>query len=302
MDKQTVLVIVSIILMGITRGLKEDLPLFRTLSTALRTLILGLLAAATGITDMVVTGSALAVALQTTIKAAGPGLVLLFVEWVGRFGSGTKAGGDQGASGGSANGPVDLRKYLERDRPPGPFGGAAMEGCASPATMGAVRIGRSRPDPRVLGDAFRRCAAVFTVTIGLMLMTVLPGCSFLQKAGPVLDDVMVFVEDGARILDAIRAATAIFFLAHPAPAAQTAVDKALVDAQLALDAAIRATTGAKEFTQEQFDAAFAQFKGAYTELDHLLRELGIVHADGRMAVAHGAEGEIRFPIPLALSR
>lgn len=134
-------------------------------------------------------------------------------------------------------------------------------------------------------------------------MLVIPGCGFLQHPGPVLDDVIFDVQDAASILSTIRSVVEIFFMAHPAPGVQATVEKALADAELGLNAAVRATRGAKELSKEQLDAAWRDFRLAWSELEHILHDAGVVTGDGKFAVAReGREGEIRFPVPLAMGR
>ncbi len=53
---------------------------------------------------------------------------------------------------------------------------------------------------------------------------------------------------------------------------------------------------------QQFEAAFADFRLAYGGLQVLLREAGIVRASGRISVARGGGNELVLPEPLALAR
>lgn len=106
----------------------------------------------------------------------------------------------------------------------------------------------------------------------LLLALTLPGCASLV---PILNDVTSIVQDAQSILDIIRATETSFFIALPDPVMQVKVEKALADASYALDIAIRATRGSAGLPQGQVDAAFDDFRKAYTELVVLLRDAGV---------------------------
>ncbi len=134
----------------------------------------------------------------------------------------------------------------------------------------------------------------------LAIALALPGCAGWQKSvAPVLSDVAATIADAEQVLDIIRAASALFFLAHPAPEAQAKVERAFSDCHLGIDSAIRATKGATELTQEQLDQAWADFQQSYRALSLLLKDLGILGAPSG-AFGLGRAGGI--PEPLAMRR
>jgi len=124
------------------------------------------------------------------------------------------------------------------------------------------------------------------------------GCAGWQKqVGPVLSDAEAYVADAQQILYIAQVAANLFFLAKPSADAQAKVEKVLADAHLAVDTAIRTTHAAKEANAEQLDAAWADFQTAYRELVALMKDLGILGADGKFAVKRGT---VSLPEPLAL--
>ena len=128
------------------------------------------------------------------------------------------------------------------------------------------------------------------------LCVALPGCAGWQgKVAPVLSDAAAYIADAQQVLDIARAISNLWFLGHPAPESQARVERALADAALTVDAAIKATKGAEEVTAEQLDAAFADFRRSYAELEAILKDVGVVNAQrlgtGRVVV---------LPEPLAL--
>jgi hypothetical protein len=129
------------------------------------------------------------------------------------------------------------------------------------------------------------------------LAVTLPGCASFQKVIPVLNDVQAAVSDASAILDAVRSVVTVFFLARPAPDAQIKVERVLGDVDLALSATVRALRGVDNASKEQLDAAWKDFRGAYSELVVVLRDLGIVSAEGKMATRRGA---VTLPEPLAM--
>lgn len=175
MDKQTILLIVSVALMGITRAFKEDLPTFRSLSTGVRALILALLAAGTGVIDMIATGSPFGVALQTMLKTAGPGLVLLLVELIGGMGGGSGAGGASGVPGGSSRLP-----------PPPPVPGPM-------AAMAALRREYAHPSGHALIVGL--CLALGAVAVACGPAKAIT-CPILRVADELCPLVMVELPDG----------------------------------------------------------------------------------------------------------
>lgn len=135
------------------------------------------------------------------------------------------------------------------------------------------------------------------------LASSLSGCAMFQRAVvPVIDDVVMVAQDALAILNAIRAAEAVFFLANPDPRAQAEVENAIGDANLALDAALQTASGTKSLSASDANAGFDAFRQAYGDLVTLVAQLGIVRADpkGRLAVRRGAE--VSWAEPIAMRR
>jgi hypothetical protein len=129
------------------------------------------------------------------------------------------------------------------------------------------------------------------------LAATLPGCAAWQKVQPVLSDVEAKITDASALIDAIQSVVTVFFLARPAPEVQAKVEKAIGDVSLGLSAASRALRGVENASQEQLDAAWKDFRGSYAELLVILRDIGIVSADGKMATRRGT---VALPDPLAM--
>lgn len=132
-----------------------------------------------------------------------------------------------------------------------------------------------------------------------VLAITVPGCAAWQKVEPVLNDVQTAVTDAAAILDAIRSVVNVFFLAKPMPEVQAKIEKVLGDTELGLSAAARALKGVQDASQEQLDAAWKDFRASYAELLTLLRDVGIVSTDGKMATRRGM---VSLPEPLAMAK
>lgn len=124
--------------------------------------------------------------------------------------------------------------------------------------------------------------------------SVLAGCGLLTSAVPAIEDVIMVVQDGATILDAIDTIAHQFFLAHPDQVLQAKYDASMAKCRISLDAALRTARAAKEFKQGEANAAFADFRAAYTELTGLLGSSGIQPQPASIGGAH-------VPIPIAMT-
>lgn len=109
------------------------------------------------------------------------------------------------------------------------------------------------------------------VVLGLALAVVVPaaaGCAALLSALPVVSTV---VTDAMSVLEVIDVNVQEWFRQHPD---QDAVRRAYLDAYAravnALNAASHALAGVKNVTQQEFDAAFADFRQAFYELRNVL--------------------------------
>ena len=148
--------------------------------------------------------------------------------------------------------------------------------------------------------AVRQAAARGTAALVLLVCigATQTGCPSLLT---VLADVITVAQDAASVLNVITVAEKEFFLIAPNPDLQKKIDQGLIDAQLALDIAIRSTRGVQNLTSDQADAAFADFRQAYASLIELLKQAGVVSPtpDGKAYAT--ARGRL-IPTPLAMGK
>ncbi len=99
-----------------------------------------------------------------------------------------------------------------------------------------------------------------------------PACAAFVSALPVIIAVANYA---AMVLDDIQHFADIWFRTHPDASKQAAVDAAVSKCRAALALAERATAGAEALDQKQVDAAFADFREAYTALLDLVAPIGV---------------------------
>lgn len=119
----------------------------------------------------------------------------------------------------------------------------------------------------------------------------------------VTSDIITDAQDGKQIVDALHSTAEIFFLLHADPANQAKVEQVFADVDLAIDAAIRAASGANSANDGDYNLAFAQFRVAYDKLIQVLQNIGVVSttfATDKFSVARGGGGLIDMPIPRAV--
>ena len=136
--------------------------------------------------------------------------------------------------------------------------------------------------------------------LAMVLCTIFsfPGCAAINRALPILTDVIVAVQDAQQILEIIDAAADAWFEQHPDPAMKIKYAKAIGKCRTALDVALRTSRGAKELNQQEVDKAFQDFKVAYGELTSLLQGAGIMGSDNLLKAS---PHQVRVPEPLALT-
>lgn len=123
------------------------------------------------------------------------------------------------------------------------------------------------------------------------------GCAAI---GAALPGIIAAVTDGAAIIDAIERFVSNYFLSHPDPEAQKRIGEAVLKCRVALNVALRSAQGASKLSDEQVDAAFADFKVAYLELIGLTKPYGVVPAGGNRLRAAPGGGVLEVPEPMAL--
>lgn len=136
--------------------------------------------------------------------------------------------------------------------------------------------------------------------LAMVLCTIFsfPGCAAVNRALPILTDVIVAVQDAQQILEVIDSAADAWFEQHPDPNMKTKYAKAIDKCRTALDVALRTSRGAKELNQQEVDKAFQDFKVAYVELTSLLQGAGIMGKDNLLKAS---PHQVRVPEPLALT-
>ncbi len=144
-----------------------------------------------------------------------------------------------------------------------------------------------------------RCSRALLLALPLCLLVpaTTTGCA---AAIPVLTKIAAVITNAKIVLDIIDGGAREWFRTHP-----DTPDKVIAEyekihqkALLALDAAAQAVAGSTDLSQDEYDAAFAEFKQAYIDLVNLLHKQGIAQ-DGTMGAADGST--IELPTPMALA-
>lgn len=121
------------------------------------------------------------------------------------------------------------------------------------------------------------------------------GCAAFISKLPI---VISAVTDGMLVLDTIEAFSHAYFTVHPDAAKSAQVDALIAKSRTALDAALRIANASTELDQAQVDAAFTDFKAAYTELIALVESIGIKASGTRLQATPGG---LVVPQPLAFT-
>lgn len=121
------------------------------------------------------------------------------------------------------------------------------------------------------------------------------GCAALLSSLPAISAV---VTDAMSVLEVIDAGARDWFRSHPdLGQVQQAYLDAYAKAVNALNAANHVLAGATHITQEQFDAAFAEFRQAFAELRNVLELNGILQGNTLMV----GQTPVAIPEPAALT-
>jgi hypothetical protein len=141
---------------------------------------------------------------------------------------------------------------------------------------------------------YRAIIAAAVVAVGAPAIA---GCA---AAIPVITKIASVVTDAFLVMDVIDGEVRRFFQANPSfpPELQEKYFTLYRKAMTALNAAQKAVAGAKNLSQDEYDAAFADFKAAYLEILDLLEKNGITQ-DGTLGLASGEK--IELPEPQALT-
>lgn len=128
-------------------------------------------------------------------------------------------------------------------------------------------------------------------------LAVFPGCKELI---PLIPKIVAVLADATSTLQIIDTAVEEWFDQHPDVDPKVRAEYRLLYAKCheALNGANHALQGAEDLTQNDYDAAFAEFKAAYIQLRDLLYREGIASTDGKLGAA-GATVDV--PEPMALT-
>lgn len=121
-----------------------------------------------------------------------------------------------------------------------------------------------------------------------------PACAAVVASLPTI---VAAVTDGLMVVDSIKQFVDTYFKVQPNIALEGKVEIAITRVRQALHVALRATKGTEKLTQEQVDAAFAEFRAAYAELLVLVGPLGVTTGDTLRATP----GALSVPEPMALT-
>ena len=134
-----------------------------------------------------------------------------------------------------------------------------------------------------------------------LAICLMPGCAAFQKVVSSLPTVIQYVQDAAFILDSIdRAVLPILSLQKDDQLTRKYANVMDVTRQ-SLQVALRSAEGGKQLSEDEIDAAFANFRKSYTQLLSLLQTANLMSTSGTMAAAPGAY-QITVETPLAVSR
>lgn len=121
---------------------------------------------------------------------------------------------------------------------------------------------------------------------------------------PTISKVLQYVQDAQLILDMIDRQATPFLVRFADEEVKREYGKAMLSAKQSLQAALQATRGVEELSQDEIDQAFADFRESYRNLQEVLRRAGLV-GGGSMAGVKMKAGpdvpQIDVPEPMAVS-
>lgn len=259
--------------------LSDRIGFLPTWTSPLRPL-LGTLAGVAGVVcDQVSNGGSVSTAVIAALSTAGPVLVAELLALMGKGGGGGPGGGKV------VQFPVPVKN--DSGKPPaGPYSTPMTSLLWGPLDL----VGK------------RGVRAMRQVVAGVLIATMAMGCAAIASITPILQTVIARGQDAIIILNILQSAIGAFFAVSPNPSLQGKVDVAFQTAALALDAAIRATSGTVDLTAEQADAAFEEFRKAYDDLVQLLATIRIVTPTASTALQVRKGDGTYALVPLAFTR
>lgn len=135
------------------------------------------------------------------------------------------------------------------------------------------------------------------LSVLLISLSMSTGCAAVIGALPTIIQI---VQDAMLILDDIDDAARPFFERAENQALLDEYNEKMLAAKKTLRIALRATEGGKRLSDEEIDAAFADFRDAYKDLLSLLRDNKLMKDKGALKAVNGVTIDVEEP--LALSR
>jgi hypothetical protein len=139
----------------------------------------------------------------------------------------------------------------------------------------------------------KKTIGVLATAAGLLTQ----GC-FLASVAPMLPKVAAVISDAGATLNIIQNVTSSWFAHNPDAELEMQVTEKINSAWAAIRSANAATRGVEGLTQEQYVAAFEDFRTAYRELHELLKKEGLLSGT---KLGSGTGRSVDIPEPAALS-
>ena len=131
----------------------------------------------------------------------------------------------------------------------------------------------------------------------LVLIATMSGCPTLSNITP--QTIVTYVQDAELVLGTIQSFINTYFANHSNPTLQSTINADMQKAQTALDAALRATQGVQNITQDQINVAFADFQAAYADIIGLIGPLGVQQSSS-VKKASMSGGTLTIPTPIVI--
>ncbi len=116
----------------------------------------------------------------------------------------------------------------------------------------------------------------------------------------LLPKAIAYAQDAGFILQQVERFLDAYYAGHPNPELRERTDQAVARARSALSFAVHTTGGADHLSREELDAAFKDFRDAWSALLMVTGPLGVHSGGQRLAAAPG--GGLMVPEPLAVQR
>lgn len=152
---------------------------------------------------------------------------------------------------------------------------------------------------RFMSQAIREFVTAARYLVAAIVLLLVPvSCASIL---PALPKIVSVLSDASAVLQIVDTAAQEFFRTHPdiPPETRARYVDLYSKTVSSLNGANHALRGVQDVDQEQYDAAFKEFRAAYADLSVFLKDEGIMTGSGLKASPEG--GEIDLPEPLALT-